>query len=163
MTTATTQYLIRSAKAADVGAVTAMWKLMAEQHRSYDREVWCWSEDSADHWAVWYRSLLNRPEMVLAVAQEAGGKLVGFAISSCKDNPNIFTILQAGEIWDVFVHPDHRRRGIGKSLMLWTFDALKVFGAEDIKLHVALANPEAIALYEKLGMRPIMYRMYKRF
>ena len=34
--------------------------------------------------------------------------------------------------------------------------------AEDVTLHVALANPAARRLYEKLGMRPVMHRMYRR-
>ena len=29
-------------------------------------------------------------------------------------------------------------------------------------LHVALANEEAVSLYQKLDMRPVMYRMFKK-
>ena len=155
-------YFVRAAKASDVTKVTAMWELMASQHQAYDGEVWCWSQDAPLHWAQWYRDLLRKREMVLSVAQDASGELIGFAIASCKDNPNVFTVTIAGEVWDLFVHPDHRNRGVGRALMVWTFDTLKFLGAEDVKLHVSLANPAAVHLYETLGLRPVMYRMYKR-
>ena len=156
-------YIIRPAKVADVRAVAALWEIMAEQHRAYDAEHWCWSHGAPVHWARWYRDLLRKPEMILPVAQPSeGGKVVGFAIASYKDNPNVFTVAQSGQVWDLFVHPDHRRRGIGLALMQWTFDSLKALGAGDVKLHVAIANPAAVRLYEKMGLRPVMYRMYKR-
>ena len=156
-------YIIRPAKAADVAAVTALWEIMAAQHRAYDAEVWCWSSSAPKHWSRWFRDLLGKPEMILPVALSAADKkLVGFSIASYKDNPNIFTVAKTGQIWDLFVHPDHRRQGIGMALAKWTLDSLKALGAEDVKLHVAIANPDAIRLYEKLGLRPVMYRMYKR-
>ena len=156
-------YIIRPAKNSDVSAVAALWEIMAAQHRAYDAEVWCWSGGAGRHWSRWYRDLLGKPEMILPVAQSAADKkLVGFAIASYKDNPNIFTVAQTGQVWDLFVHPDHRRRGIGTALTKWTFDSLKALGAEDVKLHVAIANPAAMRLYEKLGLRAVMYRMYKR-
>lgn len=158
----TGNYFIRGAKPADVAEVTAMWEIMAAQHKAYDEQVWCWSDDSIHHWSNWYRGLLRKRDMVLPVAQFEDGRLGGFGIASCKDNPNIFTVMQAGEIWDVFVHPDYRRHGIGQALMEWTLEALRLLGAEDVKLHVAIANEGAVKLYEKLGMRSVMYRMYKR-
>jgi ribosomal protein S18 acetylase RimI-like enzyme len=156
-------YIIRPAKNSDVAAVTALWEIMAAQHRDYDAEVWCWSAGAAKHWSRWYRDLLLKPEMILPVAQFAADKkLVGFALASYKDNPNIFTVTQTGQVWDLFVHPDHRRQGIGLALAKWTLDSLKALGAQDVKLHVAIANPAAMRLYEKLGLRAVMYRMYKR-
>ena len=160
--TAQREYLIRVAKGSDVAKVTALWELMAAQHRAYDDQVWCWSENAPDHWAAWYRDLLRKREMVLPVAQTASGEIAGFAIASCKDNPGNFTVALAGEVWDVFVHPDHRRKGLGTALMDWTFHALKLLGAQDVKLHVAIANDDALRFYEKLGLRPVMCRMYKR-
>ena len=148
---------------ADVEAVAGLWELMAGQHREYDPEVWCWSQDAPFHWAQWYTGLLGREEYVLPLAVTPEGRIVGFAISVVKDNPSIFAIERAGEVWDLLVHPDVRGQGVGQALMEWSFAELQRLGAQDVKLHVALANQAAVKLYEKLGMRPVMYRMYKRF
>lgn len=155
-------YLIRPARAGDIPAVAAMWRLMADQHRAYDAEHWCWSPQAPVQWEGWYRQMLWRPGMVLPVAQQQGGPIVGFAIAFFKDDPNLFTALQTGQVLDLFVHPDHRRRGVGGALLQWTLDSLKVLGAQDVRLHVAMANPGAVRLYEKLGLRPVMVRMYRR-
>ncbi|NBB94543.1 MAG: GNAT family N-acetyltransferase, partial [Planctomycetes bacterium] len=90
------------------------------------------------------------------------GELVGFAGACVNDNPDIFQIRKAGEIWDVFVRDDCRGHGVGKALMQATEQALADRGAEDSKLHVALHNPGAIEFYKALGYEPVMYRMYKR-
>ena len=42
------------------------------------------------------------------------------------------------------------------------FEQLKVGGAEAVILHVAQANEAAVRLYEKVGMRSVMYRMFKK-
>lgn len=54
-----------------------------------------------------------------------------------------------GHVWGVFVHPDHRRRGIARALM----DAILAHAdktVEMVTLSVSRGKP-AIALYEALG------------
>jgi ribosomal protein S18 acetylase RimI-like enzyme len=156
------RYTIRAGTADDAGAVAAMWKRMAEQHRAYDAEVWCWSSDAPVRWRDAYAKFAESDDMVLRVAEDDRGELIGFANARCKESPDIFATRRLGEVWDLYVEPARRGEGIGLALMEETFDGLKTRGAENVILHVAMANPEAVEFYRKLGMRPVMYRMHKR-
>jgi ribosomal protein S18 acetylase RimI-like enzyme len=56
-------------------------------------------------------------------------------------------------IANVAVHPNQRRRGIGRALTLASTDQARRKHADEIWLHVRDDNPAAIALYESLGFR----------
>ena len=58
-----------------------------------------------------------------------------------------------GSAWilDVFVAPEHRRRGLGEALMRDCFRRLRDAGCSHVGLEVEEQN--AIALYERVGMR----------
>jgi ribosomal protein S18 acetylase RimI-like enzyme len=58
-------------------------------------------------------------------------------------------------IKDLAVHPRARRRGVGKALMLTTFEAFLVRGAPHVDLKVREENTVAQELYAKLGMKVI--------
>lgn len=57
------------------------------------------------------------------------------------------------ELLTIAVHPDHRRRGLARGLLMSAEDALMADGARLIHLEVAADNPGAIALYEAQGYR----------
>jgi ribosomal protein S18 acetylase RimI-like enzyme len=152
---------IRAAEKDDADAITELWKDMAEQHRRYDSSVWCWSDDAPVTWKSHLAERIGKEDFAIMVA-EIDGTLVGFAGGCVQNNPEIFEVRRAGEIWDVFVRDDCRGRGVGKALMEATEQAMIDMGAEDTKLHVALHNPSAIEFYKHLGYEPVMYRMYKR-
>lgn len=56
---------------------------------------------------------------------------------------------------DLAVTPRMRRKGLGRTLMLATFEAFSLRGAACVDLKVRADNAPAIALYESLGMRTI--------
>jgi ribosomal protein S18 acetylase RimI-like enzyme len=58
-------------------------------------------------------------------------------------------------IKDFVVHPGHRRRGLGRALLLHIFRAFRERGARSVDLKVHVGNPGAISLYESLGMARI--------
>ena len=73
------------------------------------------------------------------------------------------SVLDEADMMNVAVHPDYRRQGIGRDLVLALADALKEKGIRGLMLEVRASNAPAIALYEQLGfrqvgMRPNYYR-----
>lgn len=155
-------YTIRPGVAEDAPTVAKLWSMMAEQHRRYDAEVWCWAEDAADSWRGKYREFVAGDDMITPVARTAAGKLVGYAVACAKDSSPMFATRRTGEVWDLLVAPAHRNRGLAGRLMTEVFEQLRSRGAEDVTLHAAIANAPAIGFYEKLGFQRVMYRMYRR-
>ena len=60
-----------------------------------------------------------------------------------------------GEIGNIATHPDHRRQGIGKKLLLNLNEVLKIRGVYSVVLEVRVSNSPAISLYEKCGYKNI--------
>lgn len=66
----------------------------------------------------------------------------------------------AGEVYALYVHPDHWRKGVGRGLLRAGFASLKQAGLPSALLWVLAKNDPAIALYlseggEKCGKRMI--------
>ncbi len=54
----------------------------------------------------------------------------------------------------VYVHPDHRRRGVGRRLMVALLDELRRNGTHLAIGVIALPNPASVTFHESLGFRP---------
>jgi ribosomal protein S18 acetylase RimI-like enzyme len=73
-----------------------------------------------------------------------------------------FRIVGVAQCWtsayvkDLAVHPDWRRRGVGRALLLHAFEVFKHNGALTVSLKVEADNPSgAVRLYRAVGMRQI--------
>jgi mycothiol synthase len=83
-------------------------------------------------------------------------KPLGFVISGIDEGLNKEKNVKYGWILDIGVLKSHRRKGIGKSLMLHAMRLLKKCEMEDALLYVDDMNPtNAIKLYEKLGFQTL--------
>lgn len=96
----------------------------------------------------WWASLSQDSEYDPALCfpvQGGDGRLVGFA--QC---------WTSGFVKDLGVHPDHRRRRIGRALLTHIFQVFHQRGIKAVSLKVETSNPSgAVQFYEDLGMRRI--------
>jgi [ribosomal protein S18]-alanine N-acetyltransferase len=125
--------LIRSATAADVPRM---------------RDLECQAETAA-HWAEReYEALfaLAAPKRVALVAEDESG-LRGFLIALCG--------LDDWEIENVVVSSDHRKEGIGTSLVHLLLEMAQESGIPAVLLEVRESNLPARGLYEKAGFTEI--------
>jgi ribosomal protein S18 acetylase RimI-like enzyme len=156
------RWVIRPARAEDAAAVSALWQVMADQHAAYDPEVWDWAPAARARWEEHaFTRFLGKQSVVLLVAEGEEG-IVGFATGQVKPSHQTDATEKTGAVWDLVVDPAHRNLGIGLRLMERMLAELKARGAEDVVLHAALANEAALRLYERLGLRRVMYRLYRR-
>lgn len=86
------------------------------------------------------------PELSAVAEQE--GELIGFLLTRRRQEQLV------GFIDVLAVSPRHQRRGIGTALLEHAFARFHAAGLSEAQLGVASSNPLALALYERLGMRP---------
>ena len=63
-------------------------------------------------------------------------------------------LAQTGYVRNIVVAPAARRSGVGRTLMRATADHLRARGKTSWRLNVRRTNAPALALYERIGMRP---------
>lgn len=83
------------------------------------------------------------------VAQESD-QIVGYVIARISGTE--------GEILDLAVLPERRRRGIGGTLLSTVWNELQSQGVKELYLEVRSTNSAAIALYSARGFRPVGVR-----
>lgn len=96
----------------------------------------------------WERDLRHTSTMLLG-AWEAE-RLVGVATG--------VIAVDDADVHVVVVHPDHRRRGIGRALTIALCRAFVAVGAERVLLEVRAANTAAHELYAAIGFTEVARR-----
>lgn len=86
---------------------------------------------------------------------EEDNRIVGFV--------GVWVVCDEGQITNVAVHPDYRRRGIAKMLMTNMINHLKTLDCSIITLEVRKSNTKAYELYTSLGFTDegLRRRFYK--
>jgi ribosomal protein S18 acetylase RimI-like enzyme len=125
-----TELAVRSFEDGDEGAVIQLWDV-------------CFPGDPS-----W-----NRPEDVIqrkcAVQREL------FLVGDC-DGRVVCTAMAGydgfrGWVYHVATHPEFRRRGFGRIMMLAVEEGLRAIGCPKLNLQVRASNDEVVAFYNSLG------------
>jgi [ribosomal protein S18]-alanine N-acetyltransferase len=89
--------------------------------------------------------LFSNPASICLAAKEAGeDELIGFIV--------VWLIMDEAHIATIAVHPDFRRQGVGRALLVEGLRQSIRRGASSASLEVRAGNLAALALYRELGM-----------
>lgn len=97
-----------------------------------------------EEWRGWLTLPSIRPHLQIVLRRE--GRPIG--VSRCVRFED-----GLGYVMQLAVDRDHRRQGLGRSLLLESFARLQEAGANDLGLGVMAANRGALSLYEGVGLR----------
>ena len=97
-----------------------------------------------------WRSVIAHEPRDVRVAMNAAGDILGFG--SC--GPNRADRSFAGEVFTLYVAPDHQNQGIGRRLLIALFRRLVATGRQSAILWVLSDNP-ARFFYERVGGHPV--------
>lgn len=88
-----------------------------------------------------------RTEMALLAQVE--GRAVGFA--GLRLSPGLFYPEPRAELTELYVDPEHRRQGVGRTLTAYAEQLARAAGATELFVLTGFDNAEALALYRELG------------
>jgi ribosomal protein S18 acetylase RimI-like enzyme len=147
-------------------AVTLPTQYRLRPYRSGDDNAYC-DLVNLDGWADsgWHcqertlRTMLYRtlPAGLLLVEEVTGGALVATAAARHRPDGDYYFFPFGGEISVVFVHPDHRRRGLGCAVTAAAVTRLIAAGYSTIYLSTMDERQPAIHLYLSMGFVPFLY------
>jgi len=89
---------------------------------------------------------LMRPEVAFAVARDGEGQALGIGAVVCAGDGT-------AELKRMYVPPPLRGRGIAKALLAWLQAQAQCQGCTALRLETGIHQPEALALYERMGFR----------
>ncbi len=129
---------LRLARAADARAIAELSRDLIERGLG-----WSW------HRGRVLRSIRARETNVLVATEGegAGERVVGFAIMEYGEVRAHLSLLG--------VHPEHQRRGIGRSLLAWLEKTALLAGVRVIELELRESNHGARRFYRELGYTEI--------
>ncbi len=103
---------------------------------------------------------LKSKNIVYFVAQDKN-KAVGFIGGEIEKAHAFWRFKKVGYLFQLYVIPSYRRKGLGKKLTKAILDWFKKRKIKWIKLHVYSNNPRAHSLYKKLGFKDFMIELKK--
>ncbi|MBW2992997.1 GNAT family N-acetyltransferase [Candidatus Woesearchaeota archaeon] len=89
------------------------------------------------------------------------GKAVGFIGGEIEKAHPFWRFKRVGYLFNLYVIPSYRRKGMGKELTKAILDWFKKRKIKWIKLHVYANNPRAHSLYKKLGFKDFLIELKK--
>ncbi|HEY0207599.1 ribosomal protein S18-alanine N-acetyltransferase [Acerihabitans sp.] len=111
-----------------------------------------WHIEQASHAFPWTPKTFasNQGERYLNLKLTVGDTLAAFAITQ--------TVLDEATLFNIAVHPDFQRRGLGRSLLEYLIGELERRDILTLWLEVRQSNQPAIALYQSLGFNDVSVR-----
>lgn len=85
-----------------------------------------------------------------------GNEILGYAIATVEKQINQ-RIIERGHLLKIVVRKEHRRKGVGSSLLKSLICNMERKGVEEIVLEVRVENPQARKLYQKFGFKDREY------
>jgi ribosomal protein S18 acetylase RimI-like enzyme len=100
----------------------------------------------------WLRRQLAQHQITISAAIQAG-QACGFITSTVM--PASLMLGTAWSIRDLYTAPQHRRRGIARTLLQHVINEARTAGACRVSLQTEAGNTSALALYAAVGFQPV--------
>lgn len=155
---------IRPAVKEDLPQVARLAAQLVRLHHSLDSARFFLTPRLEEGYEWFLGTELERKESIVFVAvrsgeEFAGNEVVGYAWGRLEPRDWMELRDECGRLHEVFVDSAVRRLGVGKQLMLETFQWLEMHGAPRIILTSASKNTQAHQFFESLGFRYTMVEM----
>lgn len=148
------QSAVRQAGRRDLDRVAALWIALTEYHASLE-PLYALREGAETEVRRIVAAQLRDPDTACLVHEE-GAELAGLCIVRVDRAPPVHDEVCRGEITDLFVRSELRRRGIGRSLVESAASWARERGATRLEARVAASNPTGRAFWRASGFGSFM-------
>jgi ribosomal protein S18 acetylase RimI-like enzyme len=152
---------VRAAVVGDEHALAALNRFVHEMHEA--RRPDYFKPTRVEEAAAWFRGRLEDPTAAAWIAEE-DGLPVGYVLTFFHDrgeNP-FHRPRRWCEIEQIAVHPEWRRRGIGRALMAAALAEAGTRGLRYVELFSWAFNTDAHAMFRQFGFEPRLVRFERR-
>jgi len=152
-------YSIRPATPADLHAVLALFPRLAAfdlPPRRVPEHLWQGDAELLRAWAAG-----GAPNLLVRVAVDAGGAILGVALVSLRDE--LLSHAPSAHLEVLAVDAAAEGRGLGRALLSSAEEAARAHGAHSMSLHVFANNTRARAVSERMGYDGELLRYIKHF
>jgi len=151
--------IIRPATPADLPELGRLGAMLVAEHHAFDPQRFLApSRRTAASYASFLGTQLDEPNVLVLVAED-GGTTIGYVYGGVEDYDYMSLRGPAGIVYDIIVDPQHRGRGVGRTLLDALLERFKERGMTQVVLSTAEGNAAGQRLFEKAGFRRTMIEM----
>ena len=150
---------VRRGQSRDMAFVTDLWRKLADNMSELDERVTVRPEAEI-LWAKWAGARL-RDESSCVLVAEVEGEVVGYLLGYVDEAQPIYQRRRHALISDLYVDPDHRRKGLATKLVEEALAFFRQKEIDHIRVNVLKANAAAHAFWEKQGAGDFLERLWK--
>jgi len=151
-------YTIRPAGLSDLPRLAELWKGLVTDPSASDLSIPP-SEENVAAWTAFAAEVIKRDPSQVLVAVSEEGEVVGYILYVKRPASAIKRRPMCAVIYDLYVVPEHRRRGVGSALLERALSIMREGGMECVELSVWVGNEEARRLYRKFGFEEYIVQM----
>lgn len=144
---------LRDATLNDIPALLQLEQDIVDAERPYNRDI---KSDNAHYYDL--HKLLSQPNSIVKVI-ELNGNIIATGYVEIRPSKTSLTHAEHGYLGFMFVHEQHRGKGLNQQIMSSLIAWAKQQGMTHFYLDVYAQNQGAIKAYEKLGFEPALLEM----
>ena len=151
---------VRRADENDIPGIVAIWGQFMELLRTTNRHYWE-VKDGQDSFSRYLTGAVNKPEFLIAIAEDKNDGLVGFTLALIEALPEWFGSERIGLIRYMAVSEDHRSKGVGYEMVNFVMNWFRSQNIQRAELYVLYGLP-ASGFWEKIGFKKFMDRRFMK-
>ncbi len=148
-------YTVRRAERGDLPRLADLMLALQDHLEASNPSLWRMAPSGRGRLRAQLASRLDAPLTCALAAEHAEAGVIGAAFGRVTTNTR-YLPSKAGTIDQLYVHPDHRRAGVGTALVSHLCAFFAHAGADALTLRYAVGNREAAAFWTQLGFEPLI-------
>jgi GNAT superfamily N-acetyltransferase len=141
---------IRNARRGDIPSLLLLWTAMMRETAEIDPRLLPHAR-AREHMSAQFAEWIQDAHRFVAVAEERGRLVVGFAAGAVFRGDGWREPARVGQITDCYVAPPRRRQGIARRLVGRVLDQLYERGVDAVRVAVAARSEAAHSFWLSMG------------